>query len=706
MLRYLVPGLVSSLVVVPAWAESQSDAGDKSSAIEEVVVTLAPGDKSQDELAQSANVLDGDSLQRQRAASLGETLSRQAGIASSGYGAAVARPVIRGLGGSRIAVLQDGMESADASSISPDHAVAVHLQGASQIELLRGPATLLYGSGAFGGVVNVVESDETSALPEGGETELNLQYQTVNDGTSVGVHHENETGPLRWHADFSQNRSGDYQIPSAATEDHDDTLENSDIDLQQELAVGGRYHLDSGSAGVSVGWLKSSFGLPGHEHSDSESADHAHEEEEEEEEGVPRVALVQRRLQSDLVLDNPLEGVDSLKLKLAVTDYQHAEGHEGTEHATASKTLFERDVNAVRVEAALSPMANWEQRLGLQLSQERFAASGAEALVPVTDTGIAGLFWMGEQQWQNWSLQLGARLDRQRTDPRGAEMLSASAASGVCGFDATDTRARIFADRSLSAGLIRDFNDGWQLATSLTSAHHAPGAEELYSCGAHDATSTYELGNPDLGSEKALNLDLAMRKTEGDWQGSVAVYQNRINNYIYQQALQDTDGWLQIEGFQAYRYNQNDARLTGSEMQVSWQQTDEWQWQWMGDSVRGKFSGGGYLPRMPADRLGMGLTYDDDFWSGFVQGYRVLKQDRLASWGGSSDGELKETSTDGYWLLNAGVGYYLVRPEAEYQLSLRGNNLLNQVIRYHTSFVKDQVPQPGRNLTLGLTATF
>jgi iron complex outermembrane recepter protein len=358
MLRYLVPGLVSSLVVVPAWAESQSDVGDKSSVIEEVVVTLAPGGKSQDELAQSADVLGGDSLQRQRAASLGETLSQQAGIASSGYGAAVARPVIRGMGGSRIAVLQDGMDSADASSISPDHAVAVHLQGASQIEVLRGPATLLYGSGAFGGVVNVVESDETSPLPDGGETELNLQYQTVNAGTSVGVRHENETGPLRWHADFSQNRSGDYRIPSAATDDHDDKLENSDIDLQQELAVGGRYHFDSGSAGVSVGWLKSNFGLPGHEHSDSESADHAHEDDKEE--GVPRVALVQRRLQSDLALDNPLEGIDSLKVKLAVTDYQHAEGHEGTDSATASKTLFERDVNAVRVEAALSPMANWE----------------------------------------------------------------------------------------------------------------------------------------------------------------------------------------------------------------------------------------------------------------------------------------------------------------------------------------------------------
>ena len=699
MLRYLVPGLVGALVV-PACANAEQASN---SAVEEVVVTLTPGDKSPDQLTQSSDVLGGDELQRQKAASLGETLSQQAGISSSGYGAAVSRPVIRGLGGSRVAVLEDGMDAVDASSISPDHAVAVHLQGASQIEVLRGPATLLYGSGAFGGVVNVVSNDE-QPLPEGGLTTADVQYQTVNDGTALGLRHEQESGPLRWNARINQSRAGEYQIPSDATDDGDSHLENSDIGLQQEVAAGGRYQFDGGSAGVEAGWLKSEFGLPGHEHHEEEEESEEHHDEEEElheEEGVARVNLVQRRLQSSLTLEAPLDGVEQLDVRLALTDYQHAEGHDAD-----SKTLFERDVQALRVESLLEPVANWENRLGVQLHNESFAASGAEALVPETDTRIAGLFWLGERQWQDWTWQLGARLDRQRTDPAGAAMLAASAVDNLCGFEAADTESRMFANTSWSAGVLRDFSHGWQITGSVTSAHHAPGAEELYSCGAHDSTLTYDIGNPDLDSEKSLNLDMALRRIEGDWQGSLAVYQNRVQDLTYQSALQDNGAWVTVDEFQAYRYEQADARLTGAEAQIAWQQTEQWQWQWMADRVRGRFADGGYLPRMPADRVGMGLNYEDDLLSGFVQSYRVLKQDRLASWGSSADGELQETSTDGYWLLNAGVGYYLVRPEAEYQLSLRANNLLNQVIRYHTSFVKDAVPQPGRNLTLGLSASF
>ncbi|MCY0966100.1 TonB-dependent receptor [Parathalassolituus penaei] len=701
MLRYVVPGLVSALVV-PACV----NAGESSNpAVEEVVVTLTPGDKSPEQLAQSSAVLSGDELQRQKAASLGETLSQQAGIASSGYGAAVSRPVIRGLGGSRVAVLENGMDAVDASSISPDHAVAVQLQGASQIEVLRGPATLLYGSGAFGGVVNLVANDD-QPLPEGGLTTADVQYQTVNDGTALGLRHEQEDGPWRWNARINQNRAGEYRIPSDATDDGDKRLPNSDIDLQQEVAAGGRYQFEGGSAGVELGWLKSGFGLPGHEHhhEEEDSADADHEEHEEE--GAARVALVQRRVQSDLKLEAPVDGVQQLDVRLALTDYQHAEGHEGSDTEAGSKTLFERDVQALRVETLLEPIADWEHRVGVQLSHEDFAASGSEALVPETDTRIGGLFWLGEHQWQDWTWQLGARLDRQRTDPAGGSMLAASAVEDLCGFEVDDTRARVFANSSWSAGFLRDFNGGWQVASSVTSAHHAPGAEELYSCGAHDSTLTYDVGNPDLAAEKSLNLDLALRRTEGDWQGSVAVYQNRVRDFTYQSALQDNGSWVTVDEFQAYRYEQADARLTGAEAQLSWQQTEAWQWQWMADRVRGKFVEGGYLPRMPADRVGMGLNYEDDFLNGFVQGYRVLKQDRLASWGSSADGELQETSTDGYWLLNAGVGYYLVRPEAEYQLSLRANNLLNEVIRYHTSFVKDTVPQPGRNFTLGLSASF
>lgn len=710
MNNYLVPGLLGILAsahtIAVAANENTAD-GNNDNAAEEVVVTLSAGDKTADQLTQSALVLGEDALRRERQASLGDTLALQPGVASSGYGAAVSRPVIRGLGGSRIQVLDDGMAAVDASSISPDHAVAVHLHGASQIEVLRGPATLLYGSGAFGGVVNVVGADEDQPLPDGGLTEVDGQYQTVNNGKALGIRHENEQGDWRWHGSYNQSSSDEYRVPVDARDDEgNERLENSDIKSSQELAVGSRYRLDGGSWGVNFGWLRSDFGLPGHAHHDEEAADDAAEEEHHEE-SPARVALVQRRVQSELKLQAPTDWLDDLKWQLALTDYQHREGHAATDEEPASRTLFERDQAAMRLELGLAPVADWQHRVGMQWSQETFSASGAEALVPKTDTAASGLFWLGERQWQNWSLQLGARIDYQRLTPDGDQMLSASAASGACNFEPADGKSRDFADRSLSVGLLREFEDGWQVAGSLTSARHAPGAEELYSCGAHDSTLTFDVGNPDLVSEQATNLDLALRRNSGDWQGSVALYQNRIRNFIYRNALQDAGSWLMVEEFQGYGFAQDNVVMRGGEFQLGWQQTNSLQWQWMADRVRGEFADGGWLPRMPADRLGMGMSYENGLWNGFVQGYRVLPQTRLAAWGEDASGSrLSETRTDGYWLLNLGAGYYLVRPEAEYLLSLKLNNLLDQVIRNHASFVKDQVPQPGRNLTLGLTATF
>lgn len=732
-------GAGAGLVTVPSAADEQANGmnsmNSMSGVTEEIVVKASPLQKSPAELAQSSLVLSEQALQRQREATLGATLANQPGISASSFGAAVSRPVIRGLGGSRVQILEDGMAAVDASTISPDHAVAVHMHGAQQVEVLRGPAALLYGSGALGGVVNVV--GEVAHDPsQDSETRLNVDYSTVNHGKTVGLEHHQYSESLDWHIDASQMSADEYRVPSDGGEVHQEedgsleyhraeaaTLDNSDIDHSRELGLGGQYRFDNGHVGVSVGYLDSAFGLPGHSHDDedAEEADTAAEEE-----GDARVDLEQWRLHLEGYWESPIAAVKSISTHLAYTDYQHSEGHTGGhDHDEADTgaaeetpehgmTTFKRKVTDVRIELTLEELAGWQQVVGGQGSSQDFSALGDEALVPETATQTLALFWMGERMLGDWSVELGSRLDYTRIDPEGGLALQEDDTSSVCGMTATDYQRQEFPDVSLSLGLIRDFmlgnSEGWQFASSLTSARRAPAAEELYSCGAHDSTLAYEIGNPELTSEQALNVDLGIGKGDGDWQGSLSVYRNRINHYIYSDAQTDAAGWLLVDDLQAYRFEQADAVLQGAELQVFWQLQESLRWSWLADRVRGEFRAGGYLPRMPADRLGTGLDWQQDAingdgWNGFVLLTRNFRQDRLAQYETESSG-LSETPTAAFTLLNAGVGYAAQLTDWRWQVDLKGSNLLDETVRYHTSYVKDKFPQPGRGASLGLTVSF
>lgn len=686
--------------------------------LEKVVISAHSFDQGQHEMAQPATLLTDEELKRQRSTSLGETLSAQPGLNNSSYGSSVGRPVIRGMSGARVKVLQDGIDTLDASAVSPDHGVNVDLYGAKKIEVLRGPATLLYGSGAFGGVVNVVDD----RVPTGQEvddygTAVSAQYDSVSEGKTGAIKHSGNKDQIHWQLSASHQRSEDYELPKLkeheeheegeTEEEHEehasqDKLANSDVAYSNNVTLGTSYVLDSGYVGIAFSQSKSEFGLPGHVHEEEHEDGETEEEHEAHESDGARIKMHQQRFDIDSRFNSPIDSVEAVKFRIGFNDYKHDEVEGGD-----VGTKFRRQGFEGRTEALLSPIANIDQVIGLQVSQDTFKAIGDEAIVPETDTTVAGLFWLGKTQLDNWGLEVGARLEQAQLSPDQPGTINPNCtASGV---SITDYEDKDFSTRSLSAGLVRDFSlfsegeSDWQFTTSVTSAQRAPTTQELFSCGAHAATQTFEVGNADLDSEQALNFEIGLRKVRGDFTAGLNIYHNQISDYIYAQ-----NTGREIDGFGEYRYVQQDAGFVGGELDLSYTIISGATLTAMADSVRGTLNksqnGTDDLPRMPADRIGLGfelstlaLLSTDSDWLVFGQWQQIQKQDKVA---------VNEEASEGYDLLSLGVSYQSAMANNEYRIDLKANNLLDEEVRNHTSFVKEQAPQPGRNISLGLAFAF
>lgn len=382
--------------------------------------------------------------------------------------------------------------------------------------------------------------------------------------------------------------------------------------------------------------------------------------------------MQQRRWDLRADYRDPFAGFERLRVRMAHTDYKHKEleGHE-------VGTRFDNRGSEARVELTHAPLAGWRGVVGGQLSRRDFAAVGEEAYVPPTLTHNRALFLLEEYQWNDWRYELGLRHEWQEVDVKRSS---------------EDARHR---GNSLSAGATWQFQPDYALYGSLSRSQRLPTAEELYANGPHAATRTIELGNPDLDKETAYNAELGLRRLTGPWTFDVSAYRNQVSDYIY---AADT-GHEPGAGYREVEYRQADAVLRGVEGSVRWQATNSLGLTLFGDHVRGKLKSGGDLPRIPADRYGLRL--DQAFTSslsGQLESYRVQRQNRTAEY---------ETDTSGYTMLNAGLSYRgQVSPGSSYLLFVRGNNLLNEKARQHSSFIKDEVLLPGRNMTLGVRYSF
>lgn len=616
------------------------------------VSASAVTERPPEEATSPTQVLEGEELVMRREATLGETLEKLPGVRSSSFGAGAGRPIIRGLDGARVKLLSDGVDMLDASSTSPDHAVTSEPLLTQRIEVLKGPSTLLYGGG-MGGVVNVIDSKVPTYVPEKGyEGEAEVRGNTVADGWAGAFGITAGKGPIAVRAEGSRRRDDDYGIPGSPSK------QQSSFNDTDSFSLGSSVVGERGYLGLAYGEQNNRYGLVG--------------EEVQGDEPVPYIDMKQKRWDLRGELSEPLRGFELAKLRAAHSNYRHNEVEDG-----AVATRFDNDASDARLELTHAPLLGWHGVLGGQTLHRDFKASGEEAYLPPTVTHSHGLFLTEEYTAGAWRYELGLRHDWQNVQANGAK----------------DTSHQ---GTSLSAGVVWTFTTDYSLGLSLTRAQRLPSIEELYANGAHAATQTIEHGNPDLKKETSHNAELTLRKFAGRTTFDLTLYRNQVDDFIY---AADTGRDTGDGGYRDIAYRQHDALLTGAEGQIRFQATDATALTLFGDHVRGRLrNGGGDLPRMPADRLGVRVDHSfSTALAGQLEYYRVRRQDRLADY---------ETKTGGYNMLGANLRYSGTLGPTDYQIYLKGNNLLDEKARNHSSFVKDQVLLPGRNLILGMRLSF
>lgn len=667
---------------------------DRAKTLDEIVVTASPLRQRADDIARPVEILAGAALDDQRAATLGETVSRLPGVQTSFFGPGVGRPIIRGLDGPRVQVLNEGLGSLDVSTVSVDHAVGIEPFLADQIEVLKGPATLLFGPGAIGGAVNVVDGRIHEQPVEGVSGRAEVRANTGADERAGMARIDGGTGTWAFHADAFHRDTDDYEIPGAAErhDDHDDhdgpaggagggedddggdgVLENS-ATRTKGGAFGVSWTGARGFAGVAVSRYESLYGIPGgHGHEDGHGHDAGIGGGEGEEEETVTLDLRQTRVDFKSGLQDPFAGHDELRVRLAHNDYGHTE-FEGDEVGT----VFDNQAHEGRVELVHAPLAGWTGAYGVQFGRRDFEAIGEEAFVPPSESSDLGLFLIEKRNWDAYNVELGGRYDRVRIDPAA---------------DLPSNRASTF---SASAAGEWRFAGDWHLRLGLDRAQRAPVAEELYSDGAHVATQSVEIGDPDLDRETANQVELGLHYHGPVLELRLSVFDNRFDDFIY---LADTGE--ELDALPVRLWTQGDARFRGAEAEAKFTVADNatgrYRLRAMADTVRGELDAGGDLPRIAPGRFGGGLDWSLGSWRAGVSALRYRSQDRVAAF---------ESATDGYTLLDADLAYGFSAGGAELELFAQGRNLGDEEARLHTSFLKDRAPLPGRSFGLGLRAFF
>ena len=670
-----------------------------------ITVTADPLARNENEATTPITVLDGQALDRAQAQSLGETLDGELGIANSSFGPGAGRPVVRGQGGPRVRVLDGGVGVNDVSSLSPDHNPAVEPFRAEQIEILRGPAALLYGSGAIGGVVNVVSDTIPTEAAEQVDFTVGTQLDSARNGRSLFGHVEFGAGPLMFHIDGLTRRTDDLEIVGFAETDAvraEEEAEEEEGEEHEEEEPGvlentysetetGAFGLSwvgaRGFLGASVTQYDTTYGIPGHSHGhEEEEGEEEHAEEEHGEEGGVFLDVEQVRYDLKGELADPFAGFTRLRGALVKNDYKHIEFEGPGEPGT----VFNNDAIEARVEATHAAIGPLRGVIGIQHLDREFSSVGEEAFVMPVDTTQTGLFVVEELQLGAVRFEGGLRIEQ--TDH--------STDSGPDrDFDAT----------SLSLGLNWTLTDALRLAVSVSASERAPVAEELYSNGPHLATETFEVGDTNLDVETANNLDVTLHWHSERLFGHLSLFTTQYDDYIFQNFVDsNNDGEADIvteegelpgpmeEGeLLLVNYDQADAEFAGGEAElgailVPAGPLGEWAVRVFGDTVTGELDGGANLPRVTPTRVGIGVDWAIRNLNASLKLTEVDDAEDLAP---------LETATAGYSLLSADFDW-TVNTAGTLKLGLRGRNLLDEEVRLHTSFIKDIAPQAGRSVIL------
>jgi iron complex outermembrane receptor protein len=664
--------VMSGSVYAQSTSSTSSDAANTTAsttapALQDVVVTATPFASDENgQILTPAKVLSGDELRNKLGNSLGDTLSQELGVSASAFGAGASRPIIRGMEGPRVLMLQNGMSTADVSTVSNDHAVATEAATARQIEILRGPAALLYGSGAIGGLVNVVNDRIPTELVGKPTGQVEARYGTVDGEKNTSFSVDGSSGQIGLHVDGNYRDTDNYKIPGNAEQGNSSSasgrLPNS-FTHEHSVAAGGSYIADWGHVGMSVSSLDDHYGIPTDEKT--------------------FIDLHQTRYDFDSLIKRPFAGMESFKFKAGYTDYTHVEKAENGD----SNTVFSNRSLQTRAELTHQPLYNWHGTFGLQTEQSSYSAlsaiDGSAELTPRTKSSTVAGFLVEERKFGDVVVSAGARMESVQRRPDGLQ-------------------DRDFSLFSWSTGAMWSFMPGYGLGATYSVAQRAPTVEELYSHGPHDSTSTYDIGDSSLQKETSHNIELSLQKTEGlvRWKGNL--FYNKVKNFIYGRTNGQVDdtGTADVNGeFTERFWSQGDATIHGAEVEVSYNLYGEgFSIRGFADTSRGKLDNQGNLPLQPATRYGIDLGYRQGPWSSGLNTVHALQQDRLASF--------ETTPTPSYTLVNASLSYTQKLPTMRVTWFAMLKNLLNQDIRYSTSVLKDTVPLSGRNLIVGVRTQF
>jgi iron complex outermembrane recepter protein len=649
------------------------------------VVSVSPGSRSQFESYQPTSVLAGQELTKQLEGTIGATLQSEPGIAMRSLGPGPARPVIRGLDGDRIVVLEDGQRVGDLSSQSADHGVTVNPASAQRIEVVRGPASLLYGANAIGGLINVI-TDQIPTEPVTG-TEGNFTFDlgsNAAEGAGAGDLHIGN-GRYALHVGGGGRRAGNFSTPDGEV---DNTQRRSAFGSVGLSWTGARSYI-----GCSFAIDDTEYGVPNVELDDDDHEDHGDESNAHED----VVLTPQRKAFTLRAGARNLDGViSSYRATFGVRRYEHTEFEAGE-----VGTVFNNDTEEAELMLSHRPAGRLSGTVGGWFLNRNFDAVGPEALSPPIDQRGAAFFLYEELTWGHATVQFGGRVDRTTFKP--LRILP----------------NRDFTEFSGSLGLLlrpEAANDDLVIAFSLARASRNPALEELYFFGPHPGNLSFEIGNPDLNSERAIGFDVSLRARSPRIQGEVTFFNNSIKDFIFRNPISEDEFEEREEEFdERFGVGHNgdhahsdefpfvefvgaDSRLWGMEAHADVTLTSGLHAEFTYDFVRGELtSSGDPLPRIPPHRLLAGLRYQRNALQIGGNVTAVAAQNRVFG---------AETATDGYALLRLYGSYSFAAGGVTNTITARLDNATNTRYRNHLNYLKDVLPEMGRNLRVVYSVSF
>jgi iron complex outermembrane receptor protein len=643
--------------------------------IDQIVVTASPIEKSAGEIARAITIMTQDEIDGSGASSLGALLGYEPGISQSSFAPGASRPLIRGLDNFRVRIQENGVASHDASALSEDHGVPIDPLAAQQVEVVRGPASLRYGSEAIGGVIHI--SNNRIPKDHGDQTfsgQTKVSYSGVDNGTQSAILLDQNAGAFAFHIDAFSRNTSDYDTPAAYGHQ-----ENTGFSAQG-ASIGGSFIGSQGHAGISITKFESEYGIPAAEE-------------------PLRIDMRQKRIAFSSLhrFDGIL--VDTWAVEAGRTNYTHDEVSKETGEIGST---FDNEEWEFRSEATHTLFGFSNGAFGLHLRGRNLVASGegGELLAP-SDKKSAAIFVF--EEWEprdNLTFEVAGRIEHIET-------------SGIAfkpiGLEGAEYAAiRKFSPWGASLGLTYRANEETVVGLSAQWVNRAPDTLELFAKGPHESTETFELGAPDLDLETAKSVDISLKHTGPSLSAEVSVFYTKYEDFIYKAftAVSCGDDFASCgieDELAQIKYRQQDATFKGFEAKADWQiahlPRGDLLLSTQFDVVRGTLDGSGNVPRLPPWRAGLGFVFETETSQLSLNYFHVARQNNLAEF---------ETPTKSYELLQAKVDFHIPIGDnsREVFISVLADNIMDNEIRIHSSFKKDDVLMPSRSIKVMLSAPF